>query len=185
MKRANVLSLILAASTAFATNVLASGAPSGNLAIPVQSTTGSESPQNQTDMVMTVPLLVYVDARGQVRSIEHSQRLPTEVNNLLWQSVKSWTKSSAVINGRHEGAQVLMNVTLHAQPQSGGKTNVYFTLASEGPVLRGYWRMRYNYLYGRCDLSGDMRAGVGGKTHPCTSEIVPISASSSPEPAVK
>lgn len=186
MSRANVVLLILALSVASGTNAFASGSSSGNLPAPVQSTNGSGATQGEAGMAMVMPLLVYVDARGQVRSIQHSQRLPSDVNNLLWQSVKSWTKSPAVINGRREGAQVVMNVILHAEPQAGGKVNVHFTLASTGPVLRGYWTiMRGNRLKGHCSPTGDMSGGNGGKERWCYAEFLPVSASSAPAPAVK
>jgi hypothetical protein len=186
MSRANVILLIFAASLASGANALASGNSSGNLPTPVQSTNDNEATQGQTDMAMVVPLLVYVDGRGQVRSIQHSQRLLSDVNNLLWQSVKSWTKSPAVINGRRAAAQVVMNVILHAQPQPDGKTNVYFTFASEGPILRGYWIMRRgNRLNGYCSPTGDMSGGNGGARRWCYAELLPVSASSTAKATVQ
>ncbi|GGA19861.1 hypothetical protein [Dyella nitratireducens] len=186
MSRANVVSFVLAASLIIGTNATASGALPGDISIPAQSTPDSGIPQNKTEMAMNVPLLIYVDARAQVRSIQHSQRLPADVNDLLWQSVRHWTKTSAVINGRHEGAQLLMNVILHAKPQPDGKTNVYFTLASEGPVLRGYWFMQGNHLYGHCSISaGNMAAGDGGKGTRCYSLLAPVTEPSAAGAAAK
>ncbi|GFZ90020.1 hypothetical protein [Dyella caseinilytica] len=183
MSRANVVLLIFSVWMASAMNAAANGVSSGNISAPAQATADHGAGQIQSGEVMNVPLLVIVDARGQVRDIQHSQRLPTQVNDLLWQSVKNWTKASAVIDGRHEAAQVFMNVTLHAVPQSDGKTNVYFTLASEGPVLRGYWRMWGGRLHGFCSSSTGLIAGEGGKGYHCASELVPASASSAPAPA--
>jgi hypothetical protein len=186
MNRANVVLLMLALTAASGTSAIASGTPMDNSPTSAQSVQSGETMQNQAgSMAMDIPMLVYVDARGQVRDIQHSQRLPSKVNDLLWQSVKSWTKTSAVINGRHEGAQLFMNVVLHAEPQSGGTTNVYFTLASEGPVLRGYWIMHDNYMYGHCSPTGIMSGGYGGKEHGCFAQTHPVPASSAPEPASK
>lgn len=186
MSRANVVSLILAAAIASAPNAFAGDNLSGNLPTPVQATNDSGAAQAQGDMVMVVPLLVYVDARAQVRSIQHSQWLPGDVNDLLWQSVRSWTKTAPVINGKREAAQVFMNVILHAQPQPNGKTNVYFTLASEGPVLRGYWSVtRGNRITGHCSPTGDMSGGLGGKSRYCFAELLPVSASSAAGADVK
>jgi hypothetical protein len=177
MSRANVVSLILAISMAMGANAVA-GAPSGNAAIPAQVTTDNGTGQGQSGRVMNMPLLVVVDARGQVRDIQHSERLPTQVNDLLWQSVRDWTKSSALIDGKHAEAQFLMNVTLHADPRPDGTENVYFTLASEGPVLRGYWRLRYGHLIGRCTNSADMTGGEGGRSYHCSSQLVPAASTS-------
>jgi len=175
MSRANAVLLSLAVSMLFGANAAASGVTSSGYQ---QSADSDMAVQSQSATTMNVPLLVYVDARGQVRGIQQSQRLPSAVSDLLWKSVKSWTKSSPVINGRHQGAQVFMNVTLHAEPLPGGKTNVYFTLASEGPVLSGYWRMVDNRLYGRCSLgTSDMTGGVGGRQRWCYSQVIPGPAS--------
>ena len=178
MSRANVVMLTLAASLAIGTTAFASGPTSGNIATPAQSATDSTAAQSQGELVMNIPLLVLVDGRGQIRDIQHSQRLPTDVNDLLWQNIRSWTKSSAVINGKHEEAQVFMNVTLHSTAQPDGKSNVYFTLASEGPVLRGYWFLRGNHLYGHCSLTGNMTGGEGGRSRWCSTELTPASAES-------
>jgi hypothetical protein len=170
MGRANVVLLSLAVSMLLGMNANASGAASESPSTPHEAVDNSSAVQTQA---MNLPLLVYVDARGTVRDIQHAQRLPGPVNDLLWQSVQNWTKSSAVVNGKHVAAQVLMNVTLHTDPRAGGKSNVYFTLASEGPVLHGYWILHGNRLTGRCTLSGEMTGGVGGKTRWCTSELIP------------
>ncbi|MBE1159096.1 hypothetical protein [Dyella acidiphila] len=174
MNRANVVSLLPVLLLAGAASAMASGvSPSIS---PVAQTAPAANAQNQAGQVMNLPLLVYVDGRGQVRSIQHAQRLPTAVNDLLWKNVRTWTTSSALVNGRHEGAQLLMNVTLHAQPQADGNTNVYFTLASEGPVLRGYWKLQGTHVYGHCSPSADTTAGQGGKQRWCSSELIPSDA---------
>jgi hypothetical protein len=180
MSRANAVLLILVVSMAMESNAVAGNTSPGNVAIPTQATTDNGTGQSPSGGAMNIPLLVIVDARGQIRDIQHSQRLPTQVNDLLWQSVRSWTKSSAVINGRHEAAQVFMNVILHADPQADGKENVYFTLASEGPVLRGYWRMWGGRLHGHCSTSANMSGGEGGKGYYCSSELTPVSVTSTP-----
>jgi hypothetical protein len=181
MSRANVVLLMFLIAMTSGTTVVASDNPTTNINAP-QAATDTSASQNQAGGVMNVPLLVVVDGRGQVRDIQHSQRLPTQLNDLLWKSVREWTKSSALIDGRHAEAQFLMNVTLHAEPRADGTENVYFTLASEGPVLRGYWRLRYNHLEGRCTTASDMDGGDGGKTYHCSSELVPASAASTPAP---
>jgi hypothetical protein len=186
MSRVNVVLLILAATLAGGANAFASNASTATPPTFVQSTNDSAAIRNQTDTAMVVPLLVYVDARGQVRSIQHSQRLPGSVNDLLWQSVRSWTKTAAVINGKYEGAQVVMNVILHATPQANGKTNVYFTLGSEGPVLSGYWTMRRgNRINGYCSPTGDMSGGLGGKQRHCYADLLPVATASVPGTAVQ
>ncbi|RDS79882.1 hypothetical protein DWU98_15685 [Dyella monticola] len=184
MYRANVVLLSMAVSLLLGTNAAADGASLGHPSGTPQSMESSTAAPNQSDMTMNVPLVVLVDTRGQVRDIQHWQRLPPAVNNLLWQSVKSWTKSPAVVNGKPEAAQVFMNVTLHTKTQADGHANVYFTLASEGPVLRGYWRLTGNNLVGHCALgTSDPSAGTGGKVQPCAFQLTAgvMPAESSPE----
>jgi len=172
MYRANVVLLSLAVSLLLGTNAAADGASLGHLSGASQSAQGSAAAEDQSDKTMNIPLVVLVDTRGQVRDIQHWQRLPLAVNDLLWQSVKSWTKSPPMVNGRPETAQVFMNVTLHTKQQAGGNANVYFTLASEGPVLRGYWRLTGNNLVGHCVIgSFDPSAGTGGKVQPCAFQL--------------
>ncbi|WP_158881479.1 hypothetical protein [Rhodanobacter sp. L36] len=122
--------------------------------------------------VVHLPLLVIVTSKGQVRDIQHSQRLPDNVNKLLWKSVQAWVKSPAHVNGRRVNAQVFMDAALHAEPQADGKSSVYFTLASLGPVMRGYWKMHGDRINGPCStVTGNMSAGFGGTSSRCTFKI--------------
>ena len=171
MKRANVMLLGLAVSILSGTDVAARDASSGNLpSLPQSAVSGAT--QAQSDTVTNIPLLVVVTNKGQVRDMQHSQRLPTDVNNLLWSSVQGWIKSPARVNGKRVGSQVFMDVVLHAEPRADGKSNVYFTLVSIGPVMRGYWKMRGDRINGPCSLTtGNMNAGVGGISAPCTFKL--------------
>lgn len=167
MKRANVVLLGLAVSILSGTSVTAHDATLGNpSSLPQSAVSGATQAQSGT--VTNIPLLVVVTNKGQVRDIQHSQRLPSEVNSLLWSSVQGWIKSSAHVNGKRATAQIFMDVTLHAEPKADGKSNVYFTLASAGPVMRGYWKMLGNRMVGHCSLTGDMTAGVGGSGKWCS-----------------
>jgi hypothetical protein len=169
MKRANVILLGLAVSMLLGTNVAAHDASSASLASLPQSANGGAA---QSGTVTNIPLLVVVTSKGQVRDIQHSQRLPSDVNNLLWSSVQAWTKSPARVNGRRVTAQVYMDVALHAEPRADGSSNVYFTLASIGPVMRGYWKMRGDRINGPCAMvTGNMTAGVGGTSARCTFKL--------------
>jgi hypothetical protein len=171
MKRANVVVLGVAVSVLFGTNIAAHDASSGNLPSPPQSA-GSGATQAQSSTVMNIPLLVVVTNKGQVRDIQHSQRLPSSVNNLLWSTVQGWIKSSAQVNGARVGSQVFMDVTLHAEPLADGKSNVYFSLASIGPVMRGYWKMYGDRINGPCSqTTGNMAAGFGGIGARCTFKL--------------
>jgi hypothetical protein len=172
MKRANVVLLGLAVSMSFATNVAARDASPASPASLAQTTAGAAN-QAQSGTVINIPLLVIVTNKGQVRNIQHAQRLPRDVNNLLWSSVQNWTKSPARVNGKRVTAQVYMDVTMHAEPRADGNSNVYFTLASIGPVMRGYWRMRGDRINGPCSVTGNMVAGVGGTSEHCTFKLMP------------
>lgn len=167
MKRANVVLLGLAVSMLSGTNVVAHAALSGSLPSLHQSAV-SGATQAQSGTVTNIPLLVVVTNKGQVRDIQHSQHLPGDVNNLLWSSVQGWIKSSAHVNGKRATAQIFMDVTLHAVPQADGKSNVYFTLVSAGPVMRGYWKMLGDRMVGPCSLTGNVTAGVGGSGKWCS-----------------
>ena len=162
MKHGNVVLLGLAVSMLFGTNVAAHDASSGNLpSLPQSAVSGAT--QAQSDTVTNIPLLVVVTNKGQVRDIQHSQRLPSDVNNLLWSSVQGWIKSPARVNGKRVGSQVFIDVALHAEPRADGKSNVYFTLASIGPVMRGYWKMHGDRINGTCSaLTGNMTAAAVG-----------------------
>lgn len=167
MKRAMVMALVLAASMLFGTTLVARDASSGNVSVPPQSSSTNSS---QTDLgtVTSIPLLVIVTNKGMVRDIQHSQRLPNQVNNLLWRSVQSWIKSSARVNGKRVGSQVYMDVALHSEPQADGNANVYFTLASIGPVMRGYWKIHGDRMSGPCSrTTGNVNAGIGGPSGLC------------------
>jgi hypothetical protein len=172
MKRANMVVLGLAIAMLFGTNVAAHEASSGNLPSPPQSAV-SGATQAESGTVTNIPLLAIVTNKGQVRDIQHSQRLPSNVNNLLWSSVQSWIKGPAHVNGARVGSQVFMDVALHAEPRADGTSNVYFTLASIGPVMRGYWKMRGDRINGPCSLTtGNMTAGVGGIGARCTFKLI-------------
>ena len=135
MNRTNAVLLSLVVSMLLGANVVAHEASPENLPGLPQSAASSES-QVQPG-IMSIPLLVTVGKMGQIRDVQHSQRLPSDVNRLLWRSIQGWVKSSAKVNGRRAAAQVFMTVTLHAEPRADGESNVYFTLASMGPVMRG------------------------------------------------
>ena len=171
MKRVNVVVLGLAVSMLSGANIAAHDASSGNLSSLPQSTV-SGATQAQSSTVMNIPLLVIVTKLGQIRDIQHSQRLPNDVNKLLWSSVQSWIKSSARVNGARVGSQVFMDVALHAEPRADGMSSVYFTLASIGPVMRGYWKMYGDRINGPCSLTtGNMTAGFGGIGSRCTFKL--------------
>lgn len=177
MKRANGLLLGLAVSMLFGANVAAHDASPASLP---QSAAGDAA---QSGTVTDIPLLVIVTNKGQVRDIQHSQRLPPQVNKLLWSSVQGWTRSPARVNGKRVTAQVYMDVALHAEPRADGSSSVYFTLASIGPVMRGYWRMRGDRINGPCSVTGNMTAGVGGAGAWCTFKLtagIPPAATGTP-----
>lgn len=161
MIRTNAVLLGLAGAMLLGTNVAARDALPGSFSnLPQSTVTGAT--QTQSGVVTNIPLLVVVTNKGQVRDIQHSQRLPGAVNDLLWNSVQGWIKSSARVNGKRVRSQVFMDVVLHTEPRADGKSTVYFTLASVGPVMRGYWKMRGDRINGPCTLTGDMTAGFGG-----------------------
>lgn len=170
MNRANVALLGLAVSMLLGTNAVAHDTSSGNLASLPQAAVGGAT-QAQSGTVTNIPLLVIVTSKGQVRDIQHSQRLPNDLNNLLWSSVQGWIKSPASVNGKRATAQIFMDVALHAEPQADGKSNVYFTLASMGPVMRGYWKMYGDNISGPCSMTGNVNAGVGGSGARCTYKL--------------
>jgi len=171
MKLANVVLVGLAVSIFFGTNVAAHDASSGNLPSLTQSAASGAAPLG-SDTVTNIPLLVIVTNKGQIRDMQHSQRLPSDVNNLLWSSLQGWIKGPAYVNGIRVGSQIFMDVALHAKPRADGTSNVYFTLASMGPVMRGYWKMRGDRINGPCSLTtGNMNAGVGGIGTRCTFKL--------------
>ncbi|MEW9570730.1 hypothetical protein ABQJ54_03135 [Rhodanobacter sp. Si-c] len=170
MDRTNAVLLGLAMSVLLGANAVARDASPGSSSNFPQSAV-SGAAQTQSGTVTNIPLLVVVTNKGQVRDIQHSLRLPGAVNNLLWNSVQGWVKSSARINGKRVRSQVYMDVILHAEPQADGKSNVYFTLASIGPVMRGYWRMHGDSINGPCSITGNMAAGVGGSGKWCTYKL--------------
>lgn len=172
MNRANVVVLNVAAWIVVGTAAAARANSVENLPATVQTAAAVGVRFSQAG-TMNITLLVYMDGRGQIRSIQHAQRLPSAVNDLLWRSVQGWIKSSPVINGRHQPAQVLANVTLHTEPQSDGNSNVYFTLASMGSALRGYWILRGNRIQGFCSAQGDMGAGTGARGYRCSLQLAP------------
>ncbi|MFK2875479.1 hypothetical protein [Rhodanobacter hydrolyticus] len=180
MKRANGVLLGLAVSMLFGASVAAHDASPASL--PQSAASGAT--QAQSSAVTNIPLLVIVTNKGQVRDIQHAQRLPTQVNRLLWSSVQDWTRSPARVNGKRVTAQVYMDVTLHAEPRADGSSSVYFTLASVGPVMRGYWKMRGDRINGPCEkVTGNMTAGVGGAGAWCTFKLtagIPSTATEAP-----
>jgi len=173
MKRASVVLLGLALSMSFGTNIAAHDASSGELpSSPQSAIKGATQASSEADTVTNIPLLVIVTSKGQIRDMQHSQRLPGDVNSLLWSSLQGWVKGPAYVNGTRVGSQVFMDVALHSEPRADGTANVYFTLASIGPVMRGYWRMRGDRINGPCSqTTGNMNAGVGGIGTRCTFKI--------------
>jgi hypothetical protein len=170
MNRANAVLLGLAMSALLGANATAHGASPGSVSGFPQSAAG-DAGQTRAGTLTNIPLLVVVTNKGQVRDIQHSQRLPGDMNKLLWSSVQGWVRSSARVNGKRVYSQVFMDVVLHAEPQADGNSNVYFTLASVGPVMRGYWRMHGDSIDGPCSLTGNMTAGIGGSSKWCTYRI--------------
>ncbi|MBD8900346.1 hypothetical protein [Rhodanobacter sp. DHG33] len=171
MKRGHMVLLGLVASMSFGMNAAAHDALPGSLPSLPQSAVNAAT-QDQSGAVTNIPLLVVVTNKGQVRDIQHSQRLPPSVNNLLWSTVQEWIKSPARVDGRRAGAQVFMDVAVHTEPRADGNSDVYFTLASIGPVMRGYWKMRGDRINGPCEMvTGNMTAGFGGRTDRCTFKL--------------
>lgn len=170
MKRGHMVLLGLVASMSFGMNAAAHDALPGSLPSLPQSAVNAAT-QDQSGAVTNIPLLVVVTNKGQVRDIQHSQRLPGNMNDLLWSSVQGWIKSSARVNGKRVNSQIFMNVVLHAEPRTDGKSNVYFTLSSIGPVMRGYWKMRGDSIDGPCSITGDVNAGTGGRGARCSYKL--------------
>jgi hypothetical protein len=86
-----------------------------------------------------MPVLVQVNAQGEVTGLSPSVDLPPQVARLLRKNVDELISGPAVVRGKPIASQVVLNMALQATPQEQGNYSAQFTYVSSSPVPNGSW----------------------------------------------
>lgn len=151
-----------------------------------------------------MPVVVWVNAQGQVTDISPSEPLRPDVRNLLMKQIDAWIVKPAEVKGRPVASQFIIDVALTATPGKDGDYTTSFVYVDSmampfyGPIYwahidgglevalvsandmapRQEWRVRYNRVGYLADSPAARRTSHGASRTTRESRPVPTSASS-------
>lgn len=92
------------------------------------------------DVVTVIPVLVTLNAAGDVASAKPSTQLSPQLNTLLKEAVISMIKKPALLNKSPAGSQLVMNMGLQVTPRPTGDYDVQFGYVSAKALPAGSWK---------------------------------------------
>jgi hypothetical protein len=107
-----------------------------NMFAPDRGDTGS---LNQFP-IRVLPVLVQVDAKGQVTRVAPAYQLSPRFNRLLGKNISEMISRPAVNkHGNPMSSQFVLNLVLNSTPRDDGSYDIQFRYASTQPVPSGRW----------------------------------------------
>lgn len=84
-----------------------------------------------------MPVVVQVDAQGQVTDVLPSQQLSPQLRKLLVGQLDAWIVKPAIVDGRAVASRFIVEVAMQAKPRQDGKYDANFVYVKSLPLAFG------------------------------------------------